>query len=145
MANVLLVDDDDMMRSCVKRCIERLGHHVFEATTLAEAKVVLAGNPHIDAAVSDLEIGTSGTGAELYDYINGKIPFMLISATNEILLREHRVVKSGKCAYWHKGGDLASLHQGLEQFLSGLSDTAPVAKEPTREGVQRRIPLGSPN
>lgn len=66
MAKVLLVDDESVVRSMLRRLFERGGFEVREAESGKEALEVVAADPEIAAVVSDF-IMPQLNGLELYD------------------------------------------------------------------------------
>jgi CheY-like chemotaxis protein len=72
---ILLIEDEDSIRSALVRALERDGHVVRAAASLAEARGLLeAGRP--DLAVSDLKL-PDGDGLELVGQLG--VPFIMIS------------------------------------------------------------------
>jgi DNA-binding NtrC family response regulator len=67
MATVLYVDDDPAMRSVVRTWLERSGHEVHTADSVADAQRSVAAHA-FDGAFIDVWLG-DGTGFELYDWI----------------------------------------------------------------------------
>jgi CheY-like chemotaxis protein len=66
VAKVLLVDDESVIRSMLRKLFERSGFEVREAESGREALEVLAADPGIAAVVSDF-IMPELNGLELYD------------------------------------------------------------------------------
>ena len=81
MANVLVVDNEPIVRDVVGNLLENLGHRVWKAGNARDAFVVLGGPGHFDLVVVDLVLpGTSGF--ELIKQIRDKrpsIPIIVIS------------------------------------------------------------------
>lgn len=53
MARILVVDDDELVRSTVRATLKRAGHEVIEAQDGLQASDALARNP-VDVVVSDI-------------------------------------------------------------------------------------------
>jgi DNA-binding NtrC family response regulator len=64
MSRVLLVDDDDDALVLLAQLLERRGHQIASARSLADAKRTLAETNGFDLIVTDLELG-DGSGLEL--------------------------------------------------------------------------------
>jgi CheY-like chemotaxis protein len=72
---ILLVEDEDSIRSALTRAFERDGHEVRAAASLAEAREILAAwTPEV--AVSDLKL-PDGDGIELAGTLG--VPFIMLS------------------------------------------------------------------
>jgi DNA-binding NtrC family response regulator len=69
---ILLVDDSDAVRLTFAALLESDGHHVVEASTLAEARGQLAAAT-LDAAVVDLHL-PDGLGTALFDEVRARHP-----------------------------------------------------------------------
>jgi DNA-binding NtrC family response regulator len=77
---ILLVDDDPAMRSFLRLRVERLGHGVLEAGSVAEA-VSLLERGDVAAVLSDHGM-PGGTGLQLLAYVKNRKPevrFVLMS------------------------------------------------------------------
>jgi CheY-like chemotaxis protein len=82
VAKVLLVDDESVIRSMLRKLFERSGFEVREAESGREALEVLAADPGIAAVVSDF-IMPELNGLELYDalvagnpHLAGRVVFL---------------------------------------------------------------------
>lgn len=72
MAHVLVVDDEPELRNTFKRALDRDGHRVTLAGSLAEAQEVLAIR-RFEAAIIDLRLG-DGSGLELLRWLRALHP-----------------------------------------------------------------------
>lgn len=72
---ILLIEDEDSIRTALVRALERDGHAVRAAATLAEARVLLEGG-RPELVVSDLKL-PDGSGLDLVAQIG--VPFIMIS------------------------------------------------------------------
>lgn len=63
MARLLIVDDEDAVRRPLRRTLERAGHHVLEASNVAEARAVLDAQP-VELVLCDVNM-PGGSGLEL--------------------------------------------------------------------------------
>jgi DNA-binding NtrC family response regulator len=78
--DVLVVDDDETMRSLFTRRLQLLGHEVHAAASIEEAIGKLESE-HVDAVVSDRSIA-GGSGLDLLAYVRAQwpdLPFILAS------------------------------------------------------------------
>lgn len=77
---MLVVDDSAVARVLVRRALERLGVHVFEAGSIAEANAVESTT--YDAALLDLELGSeSGVAlAHLLRAVRPALPIAFFTA-----------------------------------------------------------------
>lgn len=72
---ILLIEDEDSIRTALVRALERDGHVVRAAASLVEARVLLEGGPP-ELVVSDLKL-PDGSGLDLVAQIG--VPFIMIS------------------------------------------------------------------
>jgi two-component system response regulator AtoC len=77
---ILLVDDDDLIRTVVAERLKRRGYDVSAARSLAEARAALRGT-HPDAALLDIRL-PDGDGTELLEELTaeGDVPCVMITA-----------------------------------------------------------------
>lgn len=90
--NVLVVDDEEFVRSLLSTIIRRNGHTVLEASTSAEAREKFAREPAIDCIVLDAHLADGTTGNALSHEFKGERPnvkIVLISG-DVIHLSPHR-------------------------------------------------------
>ncbi|GLR64063.1 sigma-54-dependent transcriptional regulator [Marinospirillum insulare] len=75
MSKVLIVEDEGIIRSALRRLLERNGFQIAEAGTVAEARQLLAEQP-FDLIISDLRLpGEEGTAL-----INQDIPVLIMTS-----------------------------------------------------------------
>lgn len=61
MANVILLDDDPLVRQLLTTLLKKGGHNAWSASTAAEALALLRGSDHFDLVILDLVLpGMSG-------------------------------------------------------------------------------------
>jgi signal transduction histidine kinase/CheY-like chemotaxis protein len=75
---VLLVDDDDDVRSTVRTYLRQRGHIVIEAGSVKEAEKLIAIDG-LSCVVSDLDIGNNGTGLDVAKLVPTHLPLMIIT------------------------------------------------------------------
>lgn len=82
---VLVVDDDPLVRRVVVRMVEQLGFVAVGVEGLTAARVALAGGP-IDLVLCDVDLG-DGTGVDLAAELlaDGKPPVVLMSGSEPVL------------------------------------------------------------
>ncbi len=75
---VLLIDDDDDIRTAVRALLLRAGHTVIEAASVTEAKTLMhvSGITHI---VTDLAIGDTDTGLDVVKAAPDHIPVVIMT------------------------------------------------------------------
>jgi two-component system cell cycle sensor histidine kinase/response regulator CckA len=78
MAQVLVVDDEELLRSTVRTALEERGHSVHEAANGLQALEVLAAGP-IDVAVVDIVMPVMG-GLQLTSEIERRFPTVQVIA-----------------------------------------------------------------
>jgi CheY-like chemotaxis protein len=132
MADVLLVDDDEMAREIVKRMLLRAGHDVREASDGAEALNSLdRGGAAPDCIVLDLMMPGVG-GLEVLRRVREDarfrdVPVVLMTALSEgAEVEQARACGFGRHfvkAYWHVG----ELLQAIAHLAGGASRRAAVA------------------
>ena len=83
---VLLVDDEEMVRTLLRRMLERLGHHVLQASN-AESALALFGHADepIGLVISDVRLpGMSGVClAEQLRALDASLAILLVSGAFE--------------------------------------------------------------
>ena len=93
---ILIMDDDDLIRTVVAERLKRRGFEVTTAKSLAEARAALEGT-HPDAALLDIRL-PDGLGTDLLEELveDGDVPCVMITA--------HATVESAVEAL-HKGAE----------------------------------------
>ena len=81
-ARILLVEDDDMIRSQVERQLRALGHSVTTASDGVEALSLLAGSPRFDLLLTDVVMPNGISGHELADRARALNPGMRVLLTS---------------------------------------------------------------
>ena len=71
--SVLLVEDEEAVRYLARVILERAGHRVFEAGTIAEAESAMARAGFVDVLVSDVML-PQGRGTDLYARLRQRYP-----------------------------------------------------------------------
>ena len=65
MARILVVDDEESVRTAVRRRLAREGHEVTLASTAEEAVKHLRSDDFFDAVVTDMSIDTPSSGLDV--------------------------------------------------------------------------------
>lgn len=73
MANILVVDDDLLIRDVIGRLLEQAGHKVWRVSNTSDARGVLGGVGRIDAAVIDLAL-RDAPGLDLIRHMHAAYP-----------------------------------------------------------------------
>lgn len=68
MLNVLIVDDEDIIRLALKRIFEKLGCKILEADSIERAVSVLSSQ-HVDATFCDVRFPGNQSGTELLELV----------------------------------------------------------------------------
>lgn len=112
MSQILIVEDEGIIRSALRRLLERNGFQVAEAGTVAEARQQLAAT-HFDLIISDLRLpGESGT-----ELINQDIP-VLIMTSYASLRSAVDAMKLGAVDYIAKPFDHDEMLSAVNHILS---------------------------
>jgi DNA-binding NtrC family response regulator len=74
-SNILLVDDDALVRASLKRILERSGIKVTEVCSVSEAKKTLS-RYLFSGVVSDVRL-PDGTGVDLHEWVVEQYPYLL--------------------------------------------------------------------
>ena len=109
---VLLVEDNDDIRTDVRSMLTDLGHSVIEAATVSEARA-LSQLPDIGMVLSDIQLAGDGTGVDLAQELAGRLPILLMTS----LPPGDRLRASAPCPVLQKPftqGELAALLSGLQ-------------------------------
>jgi CheY-like chemotaxis protein len=78
---VLLVEDNPDLRATVRGMLREAGHSVIEASTVEEARMLVAQLPEIAAVLSDISLGGEETGLDLLDALpRGHPPACLMTS-----------------------------------------------------------------
>ena len=118
MAAVLVVDDETMMRSVLRRYLEKRGHVVFEAEDGVAALDVLARQP-VDLAIVDLVMPRKD-GFTLVREMENEFPdteVIVISGVSDQL--EKAIKQLNVVATLGKPFDLAELDVAVGKAVSG--------------------------
>lgn len=114
--NLLLIDDDLLLRSQIKLSCEELYNNIFEAATKDDA-FELAEKYHIDIALVDLYLNEPLDGQEIIQrFANQNIKTIIFSANqDQQIIKE--LVKDGIFDYLFKPIDIPTLHNALERAI----------------------------
>jgi DNA-binding NtrC family response regulator len=94
--NVLLVDDDPIIRSAVGDIIRRFGHHVTACSGVTEAILLLASTP-FDLVLTDFQL-TDGSGESVVYAARNLCP----KATRAVMTGNIHLVPGSLTAAAHK-------------------------------------------
>jgi PAS domain S-box-containing protein len=81
-ARILLVEDDDMIRSQVERQLRALGHSVTVASDGLEALTLIAASPRFDLLLTDMVMPNGVNGRELAERARAAIPGLRVLLTS---------------------------------------------------------------
>ncbi|HSG08133.1 MAG TPA: sigma-54 dependent transcriptional regulator [Longimicrobiales bacterium] len=113
---ILLVDDDDLIRTVVEERLKRRGYDVLAAASLAEARKALKGG-FPDAALLDIRL-PDGNGTELLEELTAEeaVPCVMITA-HATIESAVEALKKGAQDYLEKPFSLDRLEATLEATL----------------------------
>lgn len=77
---VLLVEDEDEIRTNIRDMLIEMGHSVIEAASADEAMALLADLPDIALVLSDMQLEGDATGLDLASRMGPRPPLILMSA-----------------------------------------------------------------
>lgn len=77
---VLLVEDEEDLRSAYRDMLITLGHSVIEAVSVDEARALLATLPDVALILSDLHLEGPGTGIDLARHVDRQVPVLLMTS-----------------------------------------------------------------
>jgi two-component system, NtrC family, response regulator AtoC len=114
---ILLVDDDDLIRTVVAERLKRRGYEVTAARCLADARNALKGSFFPDAALLDIRL-PDGSGTELLEELTAEedIPCVMITA-HATIESAVEALKKGAEDYLEKPFSLDRLEATLEATL----------------------------
>jgi CheY-like chemotaxis protein/two-component sensor histidine kinase len=120
--DVLLVDDEAIVRSSIARMLSNAGHHVTEADAV-EAALDLARVPdaHFDAIVTDVVIG-SGDGLSMLERLRDAQPEAAVVVISGFIPSPERVaaVAAQGAEFLHKPFSNAALLAALDRARAGV-------------------------
>ncbi len=125
-SHAIVVDDDPAVRSSISR--ELRGHYeIWEAASHDEAMALLSRTPHLVAIVSDLDLGSGHSGAQLLAHVAQHMPDVIrvlvsasVSVNEASCLIERNVCHRVFEKPWNSGVIAASL-QGRAASTNGRS------------------------
>ena len=120
---ILLVDDDDLIRTVVAERLKRRGYDVTACRSLTEARGTLKGTLP-DMALLDIRL-PDGNGTELLEELTSEdIPCVMITA--------HATIESA----------VEALKKGAEDYLEKPFDTTDLIERVKQALWKRRLSLG---
>lgn len=115
---VLVVEDDQILRSLVVDAISLLGVRIIDCGSADDALTILEGSSSIDLVVTDICMPGSMDGFELAKVIWSRWPCLPV-----ILTSGNRSVPEAElppyAIFLRKPWSLEALHQAVGKFLSG--------------------------
>jgi len=131
MACVLLVEDDDHLRRCLRKILEKESCLVEEAPTLDEA-VRQTDRRRFDLIITDFKLGRSGNGLSLMKRLTdrgSRVPVIFMSGMRTRWL-EPAARDLGACAFLEKPFAMDSFKDQFLQALGGSGARPPGATLP---------------
>lgn len=119
--NVLVVEDEPLLRMDISDSLEDRGFRVHEAGTAAEALSVLALNQSIELVFTDIDMPGGMTGLELAEAVRSEWPSMAIIVTSG----NHRPPSEALPAnglFLQKPYDVVTVARTMTGLLNGSPD-----------------------
>ena len=136
-ARVLVVDDEQPLRSGLRRLLERTGHHTLEAASVAAAKGVL-DESSVDVMVVDVGL-PDGSGLSLLRHpsvVNKSVMAVVLTASrDEGDLRT--ALERGATSYLSKGADDLTVQAQIEIALRQAAARREAAN--VRQGLESAL------
>jgi DNA-binding response OmpR family regulator len=130
--NVLVVDDEELIREALRILLEDEGHHVVLAGTMSKAiREIRYG--HIDAVILDLLWEGEPLGLEIARHAHSHgIPMLVLSgADTEEMRRQAQVNALEGVIYWFEKPLVA---EGMQDLCAALRSLDKTAGEPKKSG-----------
>ena len=124
---VLLLEDEQALNEIAVQQIQRLGHEVVSAVTIAQAEAILADpQAKIDCLIADHRL-PDGPGVALCVTCKHRFPRMAIGVVSACLTRADRVfLEQRGIPYWSK----PILYSQVMEKLGATRPPPPVARKP---------------
>jgi two-component system NtrC family response regulator len=114
LPTVLIIDDEQTLRSLLARVIQLEGYHVLQATTIKEGLAVL-GKESVQVVVTDVKL-PDGNGVELTSKIRAQFP-----ATEVVVLTAFGTIQDGVSAIKNGAFDYLTKGDHQEKIIPLLS------------------------
>jgi DNA-binding response OmpR family regulator len=118
LRNILVVDDQPMVRQSLRRNMQTHGHLVLEAETVEQAMTMLRDMP-VDAVVLDIRLNEQGleeqSGLEVLRFIRAqpqmaKLPVLILTAFAPTTTQQGLINEYGAMVFYKPVGYRAVLH-----------------------------------
>lgn len=130
---ILLVDDEESLRECLRMMLEMEGHQVTEATNGVEALDLFAGG-HFDLVITDFEMPVmkGNTLALRLKQLAPSLPILMITAS----AKAHRDSENPVDVLLNKPFTMPELQGALKKLISASPEPAqpsvvPIIESPT--------------
>lgn len=125
-AKIMLVEDDNDLRSCLAEVLEFEGYEVVTASSGQEAMGIFDQGQKVDLVISDHYM-RNGSGIELLKYLRAKSPlwpaFFLITGQSEMTGANAKSI--GAQEFILKPFDIPELFATVKRYLSPASGAQP--------------------
>ncbi|MEL6180749.1 MAG: response regulator, partial [Myxococcota bacterium] len=136
MASILVVEDERVIRSELRRVLKRAGYEVAEVGSVSEARQQPLTT--FDLILTDLRLPGGAHGDALLDDVEGQVPVVLMTAFGSIRSAVD-AMKRGAADYLSKPIDTEDLLEMVERVLASHT-----ASNGDREGSPT-VAVGSPH
>lgn len=124
---ILVAEDEESLRGMLALVLRSAGYEVLLCSDGSEARITLAGDDHIDAALLDLRMPALD-GTKVIEYVRGNpqrasLPVIAMSAFSDEFNARH-MLAAGADAFLAKPFTIQELTSVVAQALSGRAPAA---------------------
>lgn len=116
MADILVVDDQEIIRHLSSEVLSKMGHHVTAVCNGVEA-LRLCGQHKFDLLILDYHMPDMD-GLEMVERLQRKIRFVLHTTDHDNSEIKRRALHAGALGVISKIGDIETFRKKIESFLS---------------------------
>jgi DNA-binding response OmpR family regulator len=114
LSNILVVDDQPLVRQSLRRNMHTHGHLVLEAANVEQALTMLRDMP-VDAVVLDIRLNGDQSGLEVLQFIRAQpqmanLPVLILTAFAPTTTQQGLINECGAMVFYKPVGYRAVLH-----------------------------------